>query len=934
MPYATDDFNITGGDIDLSARTNWSAALNDLRIIDTSNTVVPNDSGLNACNYWDSDVFLPDQWSKAFVAGASGTAAEHGPAVRCSSNNYYAFLANTDEMYLSKIVGGSRTDLDSDLANGNLLFDRMYVEAVGLDTGEALLAQINGIDVLSDTADGSHDSGAPGLAGYGDSVLHDLNAFEAADFASTERVNIRHTETFCVTVGSGPQQINIEGGDPLRPKPKAVLLTLVNATTTESVNADIIMLSGIIVDQTQVCMGWINEDGVTPSNSNSWGSNTRALIAYDPNTEAVNAEASVGLGPGCIYIGWITRPPEQWGLTVTFFCGNDVDASLDFQTMPETANATTAVTIGFQADLILTQSYATSLTADTTDTHWGLVMRDKNSYNLPYDFDTGTASGPGSGEIRLNNATYSSATIMYVHDTDRGSTDRDAVLDSIQIGERVRIWSEVDSEWLDYEITSNTDSGTYHTFGINYINEESTTGVSIADAEDISLISQPFQRGVTWYSRNGQTNGEHHGIVTRKGYAVGLDTATTAKHLWAVEDIDSTSYDIRCVGTTQSGRSSAQLALGFNGACDFKLYEYDTPTVTGWTTDNNPGFRPQWAMYYFGLWETWDTVHQSDDLGGGLGRGFIEEAGQTVCYYMIGDDNYSSSTNVGTVQAARTICAFNAGQTVEVRADESTFGDEFTSTGVRLEFLNASSNPKRCFALAVQEAEPGITLAGKYAEDLGSQASPVTDTFDIGTRTDGLLVVGIYAFKSGGSDPITGVTWNSVSMNEDTSIEYATDQFIYVFSLANPSDGENTLSISHAGSTTVGYTVAWYDNVDQGTPLDTTNTASGSSGEPTVSVTPSQPEALVVSFYASDFDNVLTAGYGESELVTTDAGTNTWGMSYTVQREAAAQAMNWSNGGSNNWGVGAGVWKKRAAATPVRELLRRGRQILSPRSRL
>lgn len=106
-----------------------------------------------------------------------------------------------------------------------------------------------------------------------------------------------------------------------------------------------------------------------------------------------------------------------------------------------------------------------------------------------YTFDNATSNNPGSGEIRFNNATLASADTIYIHDTDAGATDRDAILDALIAGGNIRIYrSGATSNYLEATITSVTDSGTYHTIGINNI----VTAGSFSDGQTliVSLTQQ------------------------------------------------------------------------------------------------------------------------------------------------------------------------------------------------------------------------------------------------------------------------------------------------------------------------------------------------------------------------------------------------------------------------------------------------------------
>jgi hypothetical protein len=126
-------------------------------------------------------------------------------------------------------------------------------------------------------------------------------------------------------------------------------------------------------------------------------------------------------------------------------------------------------------------------TGDAGDTG---TQGSSGGYSFAYDFDTGVAAPPGSGEIRFNNATIASVTTIWVHDTDRNSNDLDANLDQLANGDAIMILSEVDDDFASFDVTGNTDSGAYHTLTVTYVNSSG----GFADAEDI-LLAPMFQTG-------------------------------------------------------------------------------------------------------------------------------------------------------------------------------------------------------------------------------------------------------------------------------------------------------------------------------------------------------------------------------------------------------------------------------------------------------
>ncbi len=88
-------------------------------------------------------------------------------------------------------------------------------------------------------------------------------------------------------------------------------------------------------------------------------------------------------------------------------------------------------------------------------------------------YRTETAAPPASGQVRFNNADPTLATEMYLHETNDGGTDVANFLDLLTDGAIIYLQEQSDADnHFIIEISSNTDSGTYRTFGIQAITLE------------------------------------------------------------------------------------------------------------------------------------------------------------------------------------------------------------------------------------------------------------------------------------------------------------------------------------------------------------------------------------------------------------------------------------------------------------------------------
>jgi hypothetical protein len=93
-----------------------------------------------------------------------------------------------------------------------------------------------------------------------------------------------------------------------------------------------------------------------------------------------------------------------------------------------------------------------------------------SGFGLRYTFSTATTSPPASGQLRFNNATYASATSIFVHETDRNSASVAALLGAIADGSPLLVIDENDPGAFAYfTLTSQTDNGSDRTLAVTHV---------------------------------------------------------------------------------------------------------------------------------------------------------------------------------------------------------------------------------------------------------------------------------------------------------------------------------------------------------------------------------------------------------------------------------------------------------------------------------
>ena len=111
-----------------------------------------------------------------------------------------------------------------------------------------------------------------------------------------------------------------------------------------------------------------------------------------------------------------------------------------------------------------------------------------------YTFQTSTTdSDPGTGGLRFNNGTLSSATLMYIDDTDDGGTDIQDFLRTIDdststVKGHVRVSNKTNAE--DFALFTisgtNTEASGYHKVSVSYV----SGSTSFSNSEDV-IVGAP-----------------------------------------------------------------------------------------------------------------------------------------------------------------------------------------------------------------------------------------------------------------------------------------------------------------------------------------------------------------------------------------------------------------------------------------------------------
>lgn len=194
--------------------------------------------------------------------------------------------------------------------------------------------------------------------------------------------------------------------------------------------------------------------------------------------------------------------------------------------------------------------------------------------------------------------------------------------------------------------------------------------------------------------RNDQTTTESGGIARndavtgRANHAVELGYAS-------LENITSTSFDLRSLGGDLSGFATGYLALSLADEAEVWAGVVDSPTATGDHTFSSPGFQPSVCLMVPTMLDAL-TTHQADGRGSVIGLGTFN-AGTEFCSAVATEDGAS----VSDTECASDDAAIYLNDHTGTSAFRATFVS-FAATGPQLNFTDADGTARKWPMLAIQ----------------------------------------------------------------------------------------------------------------------------------------------------------------------------------------------------------------------------------------
>lgn len=208
---------------------------------------------------------------------------------------------------------------------------------------------------------------------------------------------------------------------------------------------------------------------------------------------------------------------------------------------------------------------------------------------------------------------------------------------------------------------------------------------------------------------------------------------------------------------------------------------------------------------------------------------------------------------------------------------------------------------------SIAPSTPLLPVKDAVSNSSTASASSLTWSHTVGGASNMILVV---AVAVGGSGTCSGVTYNSVSMTQLTSVNQGTET-TYIFYKLTPSTGANNIVATFSGTVSgIGLGVS-YSNVAQTSTFGTPATNSGTSGNSSNSVTTSYASQLVLDI---NYANGTSTAIGSNQNIETSNVTVKPFYFSDITSTGATMPLSWTNSGSPT------IWTEMSVAmNPVPE---------------
>ena len=208
---------------------------------------------------------------------------------------------------------------------------------------------------------------------------------------------------------------------------------------------------------------------------------------------------------------------------------------------------------------------------------------------------------------------------------------------------------------------------------------------------------------------------------------------------------------------------------------------------------------------------------------------------------------------------------------------------------------------------AWRDSDPAIAFDSASSVEANATAASASWNHTTGTGYNRLLLVAVGVHVATGTPTtVTNVTYGGLLLTQVTTALYSSTNpqvRTYIFSLTNPASGINTIKVTFAVSTLYVCGAVTYSGVDQTTPIQTSNTATGSGTSQSVSVTVSGAGRAVFGYLGGHRTAAwtITEGSGQDIRWSRQANLYKGRGSDKLGVSAGSVSMNWTTNQAPNW---------------------------------
>lgn len=184
------------------------------------------------------------------------------------------------------------------------------------------------------------------------------------------------------------------------------------------------------------------------------------------------------------------------------------------------------------------------------------------------------------------------------------------------------------------------------------------------------------------------------------------------------------------------------------------------------------------------------------------------------------------------------------------------------------------------------------------------------------TGTSLILIVWVAIWQdTGGTGTVSAITYNGVALTRAIASTRSTSMAGEMWYLIAPATGSHTLAVTVTGATD-GIRVASgsFTGVDQTAPLGVTNTSTGTSGNPAITLTTATANSVAVAGLCR-FGNTAITASTFSNMQRANANNVTMVWDYKLTTTAGAQTATETGAVIQDWMMGAAEFKPDTGGT-------------------